>query len=121
MMMGRWWRAWLATLAVFLLAACDMGPSNPLIGTWRMAPEKGNPLAEGLGFLMQGQTVVFTQDTMISGGEAVAVEYEVTGDRVIVYTGGNRERGTVYLILAEDRMANELPLGQRIPFERVAE
>jgi len=102
-----------------MLAACD-GGSNPLIGTWRMVPEKGNALSQGLGFLMQNQTVEFREDSMIAAGEASKVTYEVQDGRVIVYPQGAGDgRGTVYLILDENRIANELPLGQRVVFERV--
>ncbi len=105
------------TLFGLLLAACD-GGGNPLIGTWRMVPEKGNPLSEGLGMLMKDQTIEFRSDSMIAGGEATKVTYEVSGERVIVYPAG-RDKGTVYVILGEDRIANELALGQRMIFERV--
>lgn len=111
----------LAFLGALMLGACDFGPGNPLIGSWRMVPEKGNPLSEGIGFLMQGQSLVFTEDSMISGGEATKVTYEVEGNRVIVFPQGDKSRGTAYLVLDDDRIANELPMGQRIVFERVEE
>ena len=104
-------------LASLMLAAC--GPENELIGTWRFVPEKGNPISEGLNFVMQGQTLVFTGDSMISGGEATKVTYEVAGDRIVVYPEGRKDRGIVYILLGNGRMANELPLGQRVLFERV--
>lgn len=100
-----------------LLAACDVG-GNPLIGTWKMVPEKGNPLSEGIGLLMQNQTIEFRPDSMIASGEATKVTYEVAGDRVIVYPEGGG-KGAVYILLDENRIANELALGQRMVFERV--
>lgn len=104
-------------LVGLLLAACD-GGGNPLIGTWKMVPEKGNPLSEGLGLLMKDQTVEFRPDSMIAGGVATKVTYEVSGERVIVYPAGGGT-GSVYVILDQDRIANELGLGQRMVFQRV--
>lgn len=109
----------LALMGAVLLGACDGGSDNPLVGSWKMVPEKGNALSEGIGFLMQNQTLIFTEDSMITAGEATKVTYEAEGDRIVVYPEGSSNRGTVYLVLGEDRIANELPMGQRVIFQRV--
>ncbi|MFC7334880.1 hypothetical protein [Rhodocista pekingensis] len=116
-------RFWMVLAMLAGLAACDGGTkNNPLIGSWRMVPETGNPLSEGLGLLMQGQTVEFRADTMIAAGTATRVGYDVqgqeVGDRIIVFPEGS-STGDVYVVLEGGRIANELPLGQRIVFERV--
>lgn len=111
----------LALIGTVLLGGCDGGSDNPLVGTWKMVPEKGNAISEGIGFLMRNQTLVFTEDSMITAGEATKVTYETEGERIVVYPEGNPNRGTVYLVLDGNRIANELPMGQRIIFQRVEE
>jgi len=98
-----------AVLLVFLQAAVSYAEKNPLVGMWMLqaVDQKAVPLdpMAGRAAVLSPKTITFTEKSMEANGQLQRVEYEISGNEVVVWVEKN---GTRYVVSGQT-MKMQLP------------
>ena len=100
-------------LVALSLVGCSKG--NPLLGKWEIDKEASSR-GMGLAAMFGGGEVEFLSDKVMMGSTGASATYEVGDDYVLVTTNG---QATKYVIVSSDRIRLDLPMENKIVYQRV--